>query len=379
MSELATSFHPIANITVGSGPEHMVYDPSNGYIYVANTMSDSVSVIDPASNSVIKNIDVGRLPLYLLYDPSNGYIYVVNYLGGTVSVLNSQRLHQNILSFKESGLPSGHSWSVTVNGMTERATSAEISFFEQNGTYMWQVNAPHGYSAVPGYGVTSLEGFNKTISVNFTPTAGVYAVIFYESGLPSGEHWSVTLNNVTQSSSGNAIVFQETPGVYAFSVSPRGTLFPVPASGSITVAESNLSYDVDFVPATSSLLPNVIIKGVNVSGLTVTIEGNAETSSGFITELLWKWGDGSSSLGPFPQSHTYSKPGKYNVSITAQTSKGAEVTAWTTVDLEGKENSTYAAAVLSVLAISIVAAYLIRSQHGKEERSKKQPRKKKRR
>jgi len=48
----------IANITVGQGPWGVAYDPSNGYIYVTNLGSDSVSVIN--GTTVIANITVGQ-------------------------------------------------------------------------------------------------------------------------------------------------------------------------------------------------------------------------------------------------------------------------------------------------------------------------------
>ena len=78
----------IATIPVGKGPKGIIYDPSNGYIYVANSNSNTVSVIDPRNNSVIATIPVGQQPTELLYVPSNGYIYVTNFWSNTVSVIN---------------------------------------------------------------------------------------------------------------------------------------------------------------------------------------------------------------------------------------------------------------------------------------------------
>jgi len=79
----------IATIPVGTEPEGVAYDPSNGYIYVANFGSDTVSVIDGATNTVIATIPVGYGPEGIAYDPSNGYIYVTNYVSGTVSIIST--------------------------------------------------------------------------------------------------------------------------------------------------------------------------------------------------------------------------------------------------------------------------------------------------
>ena len=48
----------IKTIDVGGGPIDLEYNPSNKYIYVANADSDDVSVINCATNTVIKTIDL---------------------------------------------------------------------------------------------------------------------------------------------------------------------------------------------------------------------------------------------------------------------------------------------------------------------------------
>ena len=57
-----TTFKVITNITVGLAPDWVAYDPSNGYIYVANYGSDTVSVINGANNTVIATIPVRGTP-----------------------------------------------------------------------------------------------------------------------------------------------------------------------------------------------------------------------------------------------------------------------------------------------------------------------------
>jgi len=69
----------------GMGPWGIAYDPSNGYIYVTNSGSGTVSVIN--GTTVIANITVGIGPEGVAYDPSNGYLYVTNSGSGTVSII----------------------------------------------------------------------------------------------------------------------------------------------------------------------------------------------------------------------------------------------------------------------------------------------------
>ncbi len=68
------------DVTVESGPRWVTYNPSNGYLYVANYLADSVSVIDGATNTLVATIDVGDSPLRPVYNSHNGYIYVPNSL-----------------------------------------------------------------------------------------------------------------------------------------------------------------------------------------------------------------------------------------------------------------------------------------------------------
>ena len=51
------------NTSNAMGPLGVAYDPSNGYIYVTNLVSDTVSVINGATNTVIANILVGSEPV----------------------------------------------------------------------------------------------------------------------------------------------------------------------------------------------------------------------------------------------------------------------------------------------------------------------------
>jgi YVTN family beta-propeller protein len=80
----------ISTISVGSGPDAIAYDSANGDIYVANSGSNSVSVISSSSNSVIATVTyrIGSGPISILYDSANGDIYVVSYGSGVVGIIN---------------------------------------------------------------------------------------------------------------------------------------------------------------------------------------------------------------------------------------------------------------------------------------------------
>jgi len=83
----------IANIpvdsTLGSSQGGMAYDAAKGEVFVANGEPSNVTVISDATNAVIANIPVGSYPIGVTYDPRNAYIYVANYLQGTISIIST--------------------------------------------------------------------------------------------------------------------------------------------------------------------------------------------------------------------------------------------------------------------------------------------------
>jgi YVTN family beta-propeller protein len=183
---------------VGIEPAGVAYDPSNGYIYVTNYGSDTVSVINGATNTVIATISVGIEPAGVAYDPSNGYIYVTNYGSDTVSIISApaQAIVTITVTFTESGLPAGAQWSVTFNGITKSSTSNSITFTGVlPGNYTWNASsiiavgsgtryvaqASSGTISVPTELSVSLH-YVKQYRVTIQPTPG-------GSTSPSGTFW----------------------------------------------------------------------------------------------------------------------------------------------------------------------------------------------
>lgn len=70
----------------------MTYDPETGMIYVANYVSQNVSVINPNTNMVVGSISTGLDAWALLFDPMNGLIYVGNDYSNVVTVLDPVNL-----------------------------------------------------------------------------------------------------------------------------------------------------------------------------------------------------------------------------------------------------------------------------------------------
>ena len=66
----------VKTINVGDQPYAITVDPITNNIYTVNFNTKDVSVIDGSTNTVTDSIDVGEGPLAVEFNPSNGNIYV---------------------------------------------------------------------------------------------------------------------------------------------------------------------------------------------------------------------------------------------------------------------------------------------------------------
>ena len=89
--EPSASF-PVKTVTVGKNPVATLFDPKNGDLYVTNSNSSSVSVIDGATNKVTKTISVGADPTGAGYDSTNGDVYVISQTAATVTVISNSNV-----------------------------------------------------------------------------------------------------------------------------------------------------------------------------------------------------------------------------------------------------------------------------------------------
>ena len=78
-----------ATIPVGKWPDFAAVDQATGAVYVANSHSNTVSVINGATNKLSATVKVGSRPNGIGIDSTTGTVYVANSGSNTVSVINS--------------------------------------------------------------------------------------------------------------------------------------------------------------------------------------------------------------------------------------------------------------------------------------------------
>ncbi|MGC8620293.1 MAG: hypothetical protein ACP5LA_07360, partial [Thermoplasmata archaeon] len=72
----------------------------------------------------------------------------------------------------------------------------------------------------------------------------MYNIVFTESGLPSGTSWSVTLGNMTRSSTSSTITFAVPNGTYSWSVSLPSGYKAAEQSGSVSTTQPKVSVSI---------------------------------------------------------------------------------------------------------------------------------------
>lgn len=77
-----------ATIGVGDRPASVAVSPDGSRVYTADSMSDSVSVIDAATNSKIGAIEVGEFAISVAVSPDGSRLYTANFFDDSVSVVD---------------------------------------------------------------------------------------------------------------------------------------------------------------------------------------------------------------------------------------------------------------------------------------------------
>jgi Thermopsin len=210
------------------------------------------------------------------------------------------------VTISESTLPSGESWSITLNGVTQSTTtdgSTDTLTWTglANGSYSYSIADISGWhqGTLPYSGTISVNGGTGAIDgtgIGYANTLVydpvTYSVTFSESGLPSGLTWQVTVHGVTKSlttdGATDSLSFTVRNGTYSYSIADNSGWHQttLPYSGSVTVSGASVTeatlvyaqvtYSVTF---SESGLPSGLTWKVTVNGVTKSLVTNGATDS----------------------------------------------------------------------------------------------------
>jgi YVTN family beta-propeller protein len=115
-----------ATILVGSKPTALAYDSYHHLLYVTNCDSNNVYVINVDTNKVVPNlaISVGRCPYSIAYNPNNHDLYVANFKSNNTSVISSSS-NKVVANITVGNNPTGIAYNPENDGMyvTNRASN----------------------------------------------------------------------------------------------------------------------------------------------------------------------------------------------------------------------------------------------------------------
>jgi DNA-binding beta-propeller fold protein YncE len=160
-------------LRVGIGPEGLALDPLTGELYIPNSFSDNMSVYNLTNDQLLGTFALGPPPpegwgpTGIVWDGSTGEFYISETEPSTQVV---EALSPGIVTFFESGLPSGGNWTVTLGGESESSTSSTIAFDVPNGTYAYTIRTPlTNVTAGSSTGSVRVHGYAVRVDVSFGP------------------------------------------------------------------------------------------------------------------------------------------------------------------------------------------------------------------
>jgi YVTN family beta-propeller protein len=264
----------VATIGVGDGPTSLAFDSAKGEIFVANSGSNTVSVISDITNTVVASVSVGSQgnPVGLVYDSARGVVFVtisrnVVY-GNSVSVINdtTNTLVGN-LAFGQSPL----------NGIAYDSGKGELFVASPGGSTQVNQGPLVAESGSTIYAISDANGtVLASVDVGPVPPGLVYNSNKADTPIPSGMAYDsgkgeiFVTNYVFNYTAGQlvsstvSVVSDLTNTVVATvniggGTSPEGLAYD-PAKGEVFVVNSNGTTVSVISDATNSIVANVRVE-----------------------------------------------------------------------------------------------------------------------
>lgn len=156
-------------------PAGALWTVSAGYTYPDSTVTNT-SVISSLSDVLTMDLPNGTSP-YTVTGPS-GYTtpagsLVVSAAAGFAIVVFTPVIYTYTVSFSQTGLPSGATWTVWVGNVETNGTGATINVPLINGTWTYGVTVPSGYTVSPSGGSFVVNGapYSVAVTASAIPTS----------------------------------------------------------------------------------------------------------------------------------------------------------------------------------------------------------------
>jgi gliding motility-associated-like protein len=266
----------LATIPVEKYPWGVFVSPDGSSVYVTNANSNSISVISTKTNTVVATIPVGNFPTGLSVSPDGSRLYVANEGSNNVSVINT--LTNSVISTVAVGLgpldisitPDGN-YAYVTNGQSSTVSVINITTATVAATIPVGFEPLNALVSADGKLVYISSDGTKYISIISTATNTVIGSILigsYSEGLvlsPDGKllyTTNATTNNVyVISTATNMVISTISVGLSGFG--PEG--ISLTADGSLLYAATRGDFIAVINTKTNSVLSNVTVGSYPVS------------------------------------------------------------------------------------------------------------------
>ncbi len=190
-----TSGALIKTVAVGSYPFAMA--DANGYVYVANSGSGNVTIINE-NGSIVKNIKTGVYPDFVLASGNSKYVFVLNQLSGSIGIINTTSNNLvDTIALHAIPYALASNYNGTVVYVTLPGFDSVVAINTSSNAVLWQSSAGfipfgiafdqnNGYAYITDAGSSSVSvidtnsrSFIQNINVGFLPT---FATTSFDDG-----------------------------------------------------------------------------------------------------------------------------------------------------------------------------------------------------
>jgi phage terminase large subunit-like protein len=237
------------------------------------------------------------------------------------------------ITFTESGLPWGATWSVTFNGQTQSATvgpsgGTSMTFYvSADGSYSWSAknvgwawytyypNPSSGTMNVPSQTSQTITYSTNSFSYTWTPsglTSGTWGVTVYS---PNGKQYGSWSASAGQSITQNFPVLSS--GSYTYTISAPSGWSASPSSGSFSSSGSQtVKFSYSYTWYEKGLPSSQYYSwGITLNGQTYWASGTYVTVTGLSGSYSWSV-NAPSGYSASPSSGTISGPGSTTITFT---------------------------------------------------------------
>lgn len=291
----------VATISVGNGPHVIAVSPNDEFVYVANLLGNTITVIDAKTNKTVGSpYTAGAFPDGLAVTPDGTQLYVANYTSsGTVSILNAStgalikqvsvgadpRYLQISPNGKLAYVANQNSGTISVIDTATETVTATIAIGSHASSATFSPDGTLAYAT---------EDFTDTVDVINTATSAIEKSIrtttdpVYSVVNPKGKHDVYVLNfEVAEISvlQNNAVIKTFKPGqVPGFpAITPNGSFLYVPES---YVSGTSPGDTVVLVSTTTYKKVGTIKVGKQPSWVTISHNGKFAYVSNYVDDTI---------------------------------------------------------------------------------------------